>query len=429
MAIMKKQLKGENFCNLSCTEQKEVIHPENDITDVLMTEETSDAMSLKDWILGGTLPPNPTVCSSLIGWLETYYNGDVFYQMPTASASTKGGVKVGQYLTIDDEVLSVDKNSLNIPTAFTLTPASHIFDGEEDKYELGGVNIFNEFEGKTEQASEYGITIRDGGKLNYNLEGTEHLVTFSNPIEYIQGTIIPANTTFYLLPVNIIKKNSESEEEVIDQNCAVTNIPTYLFEKDWNETLSTSPYFIKNKPVLATVATSGSYNDLSNKPTIPAAQVQSDWNANSGMGQILNKPALSIERVITDITPEMLNDFEALNNIANTLYSGNSVINLDSEIAEAALTKLLDKNCTIKTITLYIPKSVGSIKVIVDDPSNVTCYQNQSKVTYIDKSINEKSFEFDFSGDDMTRIDYFKNESDVILYITGYTYLQPTSNN
>ena len=43
---------------------------------------------------------------------------------------------------------------------------------------------------------------------------------------------------------------------------------------------------------LATVATSGSYNDLSNKPTIPAAQVNSDWNASSGVAQILNKPTL-----------------------------------------------------------------------------------------------------------------------------------------
>lgn len=41
---------------------------------------------------------------------------------------------------------------------------------------------------------------------------------------------------------------------------------------------------------LATVATSGSYNDLSNKPTIPAAQVNADWNASSGVAQILNKP-------------------------------------------------------------------------------------------------------------------------------------------
>ena len=43
---------------------------------------------------------------------------------------------------------------------------------------------------------------------------------------------------------------------------------------------------------LATVATSGSYNDLTNKPTIPAAQVNSDWNADSGVAKILNKPTL-----------------------------------------------------------------------------------------------------------------------------------------
>lgn len=44
---------------------------------------------------------------------------------------------------------------------------------------------------------------------------------------------------------------------------------------------------------MATVATSGSYDDLSNKPTIPAAQVNSDWNASSGVAQILNKPTLA----------------------------------------------------------------------------------------------------------------------------------------
>ncbi|MGB8064574.1 MAG: hypothetical protein WCF26_21985 [Candidatus Sulfotelmatobacter sp.] len=42
---------------------------------------------------------------------------------------------------------------------------------------------------------------------------------------------------------------------------------------------------------LATVAISGSYNDLSNKPTIFAPQINSDWNATSGVAQILNKPA------------------------------------------------------------------------------------------------------------------------------------------
>lgn len=38
---------------------------------------------------------------------------------------------------------------------------------------------------------------------------------------------------------------------------------------------------------------SGSYNDLTNKPTIPAAQVNSDWNATTGVAKINNKPTLA----------------------------------------------------------------------------------------------------------------------------------------
>lgn len=57
---------------------------------------------------------------------------------------------------------------------------------------------------------------------------------------------------------------------------------------DWNATSGVA--LILNKPTLATVATSGSYINLTDKPTIPAAQVNSDWNAASGLSQILNKP-------------------------------------------------------------------------------------------------------------------------------------------
>lgn len=48
-------------------------------------------------------------------------------------------------------------------------------------------------------------------------------------------------------------------------------------QADWNISDSTNLAYIKNKPALKPVATSGSYNDLTNKPTIPAAQIQSDW--------------------------------------------------------------------------------------------------------------------------------------------------------
>lgn len=60
-------------------------------------------------------------------------------------------------------------------------------------------------------------------------------------------------------------------------------------QTDLNTALGTKA----NSADLAAVATSGSYNDLTNKPTIPAAQVNSDWNATSGKAQILNKPTLA----------------------------------------------------------------------------------------------------------------------------------------
>jgi hypothetical protein len=82
-------------------------------------------------------------------------------------------------------------------------------------------------------------------------------------------------------------------------------IPNPQVNTDWNSTSGVSQ--ILNKPVLSTVATTGSYDDLFdrpnlfsgnyadllNKPTIPNPQVNTDWNSTSGVSQILNKPVLS----------------------------------------------------------------------------------------------------------------------------------------
>ena len=45
---------------------------------------------------------------------------------------------------------------------------------------------------------------------------------------------------------------------------------------------------------------SESYNDLTDKPTIPASQVNSDWSATSGVEQILNKPTIPSPQVQSD---------------------------------------------------------------------------------------------------------------------------------
>ena len=54
---------------------------------------------------------------------------------------------------------------------------------------------------------------------------------------------------------------------------------------------------------LASVATSGAYSDLTGTPTIPAAQIQSDWNQtdDSALDYIKNKPNIP-EGVVVDQT-------------------------------------------------------------------------------------------------------------------------------
>jgi len=67
-----------------------------------------------------------------------------------------------------------------------------------------------------------------------------------------------------------------------------------------------------NSNDLATVATTGDYNDLSNLPSIPAAQVNADWNATSGVAEILNKPTIA-SGTVTSVGLTMPNAFTVAN--------------------------------------------------------------------------------------------------------------------
>jgi hypothetical protein len=77
---------------------------------------------------------------------------------------------------------------------------------------------------------------------------------------------------------------------------------------DWNAT--SGDFQILNKPTIPaaqiqsdwTQANNAALDFIKNKPTIPAAQVNSDWNAVSGLAEILNKPT------IPTLTSELTND-------------------------------------------------------------------------------------------------------------------------
>ena len=62
------------------------------------------------------------------------------------------------------------------------------------------------------------------------------------------------------------------------------------------------------------------YTNLLNKPSIPAAQVQSDWTAISGIGVILNKPTL-FSGSYTDLTnqPNIPTTLQSLNNVSDNV--------------------------------------------------------------------------------------------------------------
>lgn len=70
------------------------------------------------------------------------------------------------------------------------------------------------------------------------------------------------------------------------------SIPAAQVQVDWNSTTGINS--ILNKPNLAVVATSGSYNDLSDIPTQVNPQINSDWNeTNPGLKSFIqNKPTL-----------------------------------------------------------------------------------------------------------------------------------------
>ena len=118
------------------------------------------------------------------------------------------------------------------------------------------------------------------------------------PVQGDQIVNVPASSINMTgIPAGVLASANQPNVAILGLGTGLSSDGTNLnctvpgnVQADWNATSGASQ--ILNKPSLATVATSGSYNDLSSKPSIPSAQVNSDWNATSGLAQILNKPTI-----------------------------------------------------------------------------------------------------------------------------------------
>ena len=141
-------------------------------------------------------------------------------------------------------------------------------------------------------------------------------------------------------------------------------IPDAQIQADWNQATDTAKDYIKNKPTIPTNSSftlaglsEKSYASLTDKPTIPAAQVQSDWNATSGMGQILNKP--TIPSKTSDLTND--SDFTTSSAVSSGYVAkdGSKVLS-DNNYDSTSKTKL-DGLANITTIGANLTLTDGTL--------------------------------------------------------------------
>ena len=127
-----------------------------------------------------------------------------------------------------------------------------------------------------------------------------------------------------------------------------------------------------NSADLATVATSGSYNDLSNKPTIPDAQIQSDWNQadTSARDYIKNKPTIpSVPTNVSAFTNDAgyLTQHQSLSEYATESWvEGKGYLTAHQDISGKADKSTAVTNVTYDTSNKKLTKTInGTITDVV----------------------------------------------------------------
>ena len=189
-----------------------------------------------------------------------------------------------------------------------LHPVSSIYLGNSKKRFLGSVSSGGSGGGGTVGDVVWGnikgdiknqIDLQNELTIKVNREELSRVATSGSFNDLLDKPTIPTKTSELENDSGFLTeqtlKTINGESIVGEGNIEIGGGSGTQVQSDWAETNTESVSYIKNKPTLSIVATSGNYDDLLNKPTIPNAQVNSDWNAQSGISQILNKPEMTTQ--------------------------------------------------------------------------------------------------------------------------------------
>lgn len=174
-------------------------------------------------------------------------------------------------------------------------------------------------------------TVATSGEYSDLINPPTNVSDFTNDVGYLVQADIPTNISAFTNDVGYLtehqdisgKANISDLDNVAfsgnysDLSNVPTNISSFINDAGYlTEHQSLSNYYTKSETDnllddkadtsdLATVATSGDYNDLTNKPTIPDAQIQSDWNQTDTTAKdyIKNKPNLTNNNGSLNIKP------------------------------------------------------------------------------------------------------------------------------
>lgn len=298
---------------------------DNDLIKVLQDETHGDAITYYRW-------STTTETFSYVGEQGPYYTQE---QTNTLLDEKQNVLTAGDNITISSDVISAVDTTYTAGTGLTLTGTEFAVDttviAEKSDIPTQTSDLTNDGSDGTStyvEADELAtvatsgdysdlintptiptvndatLTIAQGGTTlgtftaNSNTDTTIDIVAAS----YTAGTGIDITNSVISVDntVAMVSDIPTATSDLTNDSGFITSadLPTKTSDLANDGADGTSTYVEADE--LATVATSGSYTDLINTPTIPAAQVNSDWNASSGVAEILNKP--TIPTATSDLT-------------------------------------------------------------------------------------------------------------------------------
>ena len=218
----------------------------------------------------GVLYFNARLNGSYIGPLPTLTLNKVsIVDLPSAIGGSGGGGDVPQYrpgpgIEIDDDVISIDpaETQEKLTAGANIDITDNVISTDKTVVAAGSnVTVTSSTDSET-KVTTYTVSASGSGVQPVQSNWTE---SDSQSLAYIQNK--PQNLVQDADYTHTDNNFSDADKTKLDniEAGAEANV-----QSNWAETDSDSDAYIQNKPTLAAVATSGSYNDLSDQPTIPS---------------------------------------------------------------------------------------------------------------------------------------------------------------